>query len=184
MARTSIERSLKLLRGLGYTAQVVEHWIPVPAKTTVDAVVANGVATVLDGFRDRSPRVQQAVRNLARPLAREIRARLEENGRLLYVLLKRRDLYNVIDIVAIHPQSTGVLGVQATSGGSGGHVAHRISKSQDTPTLITWLQGGNQFEVHGWRQRSRAGRKYWDCDRREAVLEASNLSFRSVGNMF
>lgn len=61
----------------------------------------------------------------------------------------RRDLFGFIDIVAIHPQKRGVLGVQTTTGSN---LAARITKAQALPAYKLWLDAGNALEFHGWRK--------------------------------
>jgi len=63
-----------------------------------------------------------------------------------------KDLFGFIDLVAIHRNRTGVLGIQATTVD---HISHRRRKVLDDPDLrellTVWLQAGNRFEIHGWR---------------------------------
>jgi len=61
----------------------------------------------------------------------------------------RRDLFGFIDIVAIHPDKKGVLGVQTTSGSN---LAARITKAEALPAYALWLNCGNAVEFHGWRK--------------------------------
>jgi hypothetical protein len=56
-----------------------------------------------------------------------------------------RDLFNIIDIVAITP--SGILGIQATSGTN--H-SSRVNKAFAEPRLIAWLQVGGRFAVWSW----------------------------------
>lgn len=62
----------------------------------------------------------------------------------------RKDLFGVIDIVAIRRGETGVLGIQATSMAN---VSARVAKAKTKGELRTWLACGNRFEVWGWRGR-------------------------------
>lgn len=62
---------------------------------------------------------------------------------------KRIDLFGG-DILAIHPAQKKTLLVQATSGTN--HVS-RVKKSKENPEVSQWIAGGNEFEVHSWKQR-------------------------------
>jgi len=74
----------------------------------------------------------------------------------------KRDLFNVIDIIAAHPQR-GILGVQTTSGA---HAADRKAKALDEPKLLPWLRSGGNFEVWSWeKQGARGKRKLWTLRR-------------------
>ena len=87
------QRSLKLLRGLGYTPWIVEHY---------------------NAYDKR-----------------------------------RHDLYNFIDIVALHPKKQGILAVQTTTGSG---LSSRIKKAEDLDNYHLWLACGNDVEFHGWRE--------------------------------
>lgn len=60
----------------------------------------------------------------------------------------RRDLFGVVDIVALRAGET--LGVQATSASN---VAARVRKLADAPTLPALRAAGWRLVVHGWRKR-------------------------------
>jgi len=77
----------------------------------------------------------------------------------------KRDLFGAFDVVAIRPDSQGVLGVQATTGAN--HASRR-AKLLANPAVLTWLQAGNTCEVWSWAQYK--GR--WEV-RREALTLAS-----------
>jgi hypothetical protein len=84
----------------------------------------------------------------------------------------KRDLFGVIDIIAVCPpghyedgegplySSTGVIiGIQATSGSN--HSA-RISKAKAEPRLAAWIGAGARFEIWSWaKQGGRGKRKTW-----------------------
>lgn len=59
---------------------------------------------------------------------------------------RRRDLFGVIDVVAVRPGSTGVLGIQASSRSN---LSGRKAKAQ-CDEIRTWLEAGNQFELWMW----------------------------------
>lgn len=61
---------------------------------------------------------------------------------------RRVDLFGFIDIVAIRPGSTGVLGVQATSGSN---VASRVRKIKINGISDLWMGCQNELWVVGWR---------------------------------
>lgn len=72
---------------------------------------------------------------------------------------KRKDLFRFIDIVAIHPEEQGALGVQATTASN---LAAREKKARALPGYWLWLQAGNTVEFIGWAKRGPRGkRKLW-----------------------
>lgn len=62
----------------------------------------------------------------------------------------RQDLFGIIDVLAMHKDRRGVLGIQATSASN---LAARVNKAMENPYLPVWLQSGNHFVVHGWEKR-------------------------------
>lgn len=78
----------------------------------------------------------------------------------------RKDAYGWGDILACHPERSGALLVQTTTGA---HVAERIAKARGNPALIKWLTAGNSLIAHGWRKLK--GR--WEVSQR--TLEMSDL---------
>ena len=79
---------------------------------------------------------------------------------------KRRDLFGVIDILAINEQGV-TLGVQATSDTNR---SHRRDKALHEPRLRIWLCGEQRtFEIHTWgKHGARGARKLWELHR-EAI---------------
>ena len=70
-----------------------------------------------------------------------------------------KDLFGVLDIVAIKPGELGVLGLQVTSSA---HVADRVKKVTDEPRATLWCACGNWIWVVGWGLKGSAGRrKMW-----------------------
>lgn len=68
-----------------------------------------------------------------------------------------RDLFGVIDIVAITPG--GILGIQATGGR---HNAARRDKILAEPRALAWLRAGAALAVWNWeKQGPRGKRKVW-----------------------
>lgn len=59
----------------------------------------------------------------------------------------RKDLFGFIDIVSIHPDSKGCIGVQATSRGN---MSARRNKILDIDDAKTWLNAGNRIVIIGW----------------------------------
>lgn len=89
----------------------------------------------------------------------------------------KRDLFGVIDIVAICP--TGILGIQATTGDN--HAA-RVAKIADEPRVAQWLTAGGQLEVWSWAKRgARGARKLWTL-RVEAITRSQTSTARLVAN--
>jgi hypothetical protein len=79
----------------------------------------------------------------------------------------RQDLFGIFDLLAIHPDITGVVGIQVTSGSN---MAARRSKIAGSEMAPVWLLGGNTIELHGWRKVGERGkRKVWDV-RVEGVI--------------
>jgi len=92
----------------------------------------------------------------------------------------RQDLYGFIDLVAIKEGTTGVLGIQTTTGSN---LLKRIKKSQQRPELIVWLKAGNRFILHGWRKGGARGkRKTWRVKEIEMVLDGSKPAVINLGN--
>lgn len=80
----------------------------------------------------------------------------------------RQDLFGGIDVVAIHPDHDGVLGVQATVTGS---LSNRRKKLEKLPALKLWLQCGNRLELWGWSKKGKRGkRKMWQLTVKEMTV--------------
>jgi len=62
---------------------------------------------------------------------------------------RKRDLFGIGDVLAVHPVDRVVLIVQTTTKG---HVADRLARCVARPELATWLRSGAMFECHGWYQ--------------------------------
>jgi len=62
---------------------------------------------------------------------------------------RKRDLYGFIDIVALHLDKPGVLGVQTTTAPN---LAARIAKAERLPYYWLWLACSNDVEFHGWKK--------------------------------
>ena len=79
----------------------------------------------------------------------------------------RRDLFQAFDVVGLHPDVRGVLGVQVTVLRC---LSARVRKLRSLATVAAWLASGNRVELHGWCKR--AGR--WHVKR--VVLTDTDLA--------
>lgn len=74
------------------------------------------------------------------------------------------DLFGVIDIVAVDisaPLGQRTIGIQATSGGTGGsHSPHRAKILASADAKI-WIEGGNRLELWSWAKQGRGKVKRW-----------------------
>ncbi|HEV3144838.1 MAG TPA: hypothetical protein VGZ47_13190 [Gemmataceae bacterium] len=75
----------------------------------------------------------------------------------------RKDLFGILDIVAIGRGENGVLWIQATTAPN---LSARRRKAQAAPALRTWLAAGNRFELWAWSQRN----DRWEVKREAIVL--------------
>lgn len=74
-----------------------------------------------------------------------------------------QDFLGFADILAVHPDLTGVLAVQTTSSSN---QSARLKKIMALDTVRVWLTAGNAIEVHGWVKKGKAGsRKLWQVNR-------------------
>jgi hypothetical protein len=64
----------------------------------------------------------------------------------------RRDLFGAFDLLALDPDSTGVLAVQTTSLSN---VPGRVAKLRSLSSVASWLKAGNAVQVHGWAKQGR-----------------------------
>jgi hypothetical protein len=62
---------------------------------------------------------------------------------------RKRDLFGVADLVAIHPRDKLVMLIQATTAA---HVPDRLRRIQARPELPALLRAGLGIEVWGWHQ--------------------------------
>jgi hypothetical protein len=63
---------------------------------------------------------------------------------------RRRDLFGLADVIAVHRREPGVLLVQATTAA---HAPDRLARARGRPELPAWLRAGGAFEVWGWAKR-------------------------------
>ena len=76
----------------------------------------------------------------------------------------RQDLFGIIDVIGIHPEKFGVLGVQTTSKAN---AMARLKKAQKNKHLLVWYKSGNNFEIHGWGKDKKTGK--WSTEIIEVV---------------
>jgi len=87
---------------------------------------------------------------------------------------RRKDLFGVIDIVAISDHAC--LGVQTTSASN---LAARRAKAEEEPRLTRWLKAGCRFELHGWGLKGARGkRKTYQLTRQVACLTVHGIVWR------
>jgi hypothetical protein len=70
----------------------------------------------------------------------------------------------VFDLIAVHPEKVGVLGIQVTSAD---HVRDRRRKIAASTQARTWLEAKNRIVVVGWNKVD--GR--WLADSKKLTLE-------------
>ncbi len=72
---------------------------------------------------------------------------------------RRQDLFNFIDLVAMHPDNNGILAIQTTTGA---HHGERRAKILELAAARLWLQTGNRIWVLSWTVKGAKGkRKLW-----------------------
>lgn len=76
----------------------------------------------------------------------------------------RQDLFGWIDIVAVDPKTSGILGVQTTTTA---HQAERLQKAKGNGALVAWLLAGGRLSIHGWRKSSNR----WVVTERPVTIE-------------
>ncbi len=80
----------------------------------------------------------------------------------------RQDLFGIMDLIAIHPEKFGVLGVQTTSKAN---ATARLKKAQKNKSLFIWYKAGNNFEIHGWGKDKKTGK--WSTE----IIEVVNKKY-------
>lgn len=84
----------------------------------------------------------------------------------------RQDLYNAIDIIAVHQHKSGVLGVQVTSSTN---IQSRLEKASSEP-MRAWLMAGNQYVLHIWyKGKKQRGDKRVIWKLRERVITLDDI---------
>lgn len=72
----------------------------------------------------------------------------------------KHDLFGFLDIVALHPNKRGILGVQTTTASN---LSSRVKKAEGLKAFSLWIAAGNDCEFHGWvKQNNR-----WVCKKQE-----------------
>ena len=61
----------------------------------------------------------------------------------------KKDLYGFLDIVALHKEKSGLLGIQTTTASN---LAARITKAEGLEAFRWWIAAGNSVEFHGWHK--------------------------------
>lgn len=62
---------------------------------------------------------------------------------------RKFDLYGFLDIVALHPQHKGLLGIQTTTSA---HLQDRIKKADALAPYHLWIAAGNRVLFQGWKK--------------------------------
>jgi hypothetical protein len=77
----------------------------------------------------------------------------------------KRDLFGIIDVVAVDlsaPPGQRTIGIQTTSGGTGGSVAPHRAKILAEPRARAWVEAGNRLELWSFaKQGARGKAKRW-----------------------
>jgi carbonic anhydrase len=63
---------------------------------------------------------------------------------------RKRDLFHLADVLAVHPARREFLLVQVTTAG---HLSHRLAKVRAVPELPGLLAAGCKVQLHGWKRR-------------------------------
>ncbi len=96
---------------------------------------------------------------------------VEQNVRIPGGRMFKRDLFGVIDIVAI--TRNGILGIQATSDNTGGNSYRRVEKILAEPRAKEWC-GFAMLVVWSWaKQGARGKRKAWTL--REQIVSVEDF---------
>jgi len=63
---------------------------------------------------------------------------------------RRRDLFRLADVLAVHPVRREIVLVQTTTAD---HLAHRLAKVKALPELAGLLAAGCKISLHGWKRQ-------------------------------
>lgn len=97
---------------------------------------------------------------------------------------RRKDLFNLFDLVAIRSDISGVTGIQACGEDVASHIAKVLEGFTDgkgtlipaNPHIRLWLQAGNRAFIWAWRKRGAAGkRKLWELREIQFLLKDGDL---------
>lgn len=80
---------------------------------------------------------------------------------------KREDLFNLMDLVGIRQDRSGVLGIQACGEDASSHTKKILEGClgrdgqiiRPNPYLPTWLKAGNSFFIWSWCLRGKQGKR-------------------------
>lgn len=95
---------------------------------------------------------------------------------------RRKDLFNLFDLVGIRSDVSGVTGIQACGEDVSDHVKKVINGFTDpagrsippNPYIRIWLQAGNRAFIWAWRKRGERGkRKEWQLREVEFIIDTS-----------
>ena len=95
----------------------------------------------------------------------------------------RQDLFGFIDLIGIHPDRVGVLGVQTTATSFFDGHKEKLNEKKILPKVRTWLKGNNRVWLFGWAKywKGQTERKIWAPLVEEVVLKKNGkLKYRKV----
>jgi len=67
--------------------------------------------------------------------------------RIIPGMFIKKDLFGLIDVMAVKADEPGVLGIQVTTRSN---VSSHFHKALDLPALKVWLAAGNRLVIHAW----------------------------------
>lgn len=108
------------------------------------------------------------------------------------------DLFNLMDLVAIRSDHSGVLGIQVCGEDIAPHL-HKILEGYSKKKIVkgemvevivppneyikTWLEAGNPFFIHGWRLRKNEGKKAsYQLREIEFIIENGAVVHREIAH--
>lgn len=71
---------------------------------------------------------------------------------------KKRDLFNLFDLLAIDTRQDTIIGVQVTSRD---HISHRRNKILASHQAFVWMKAGGYIHIHGWDKKGTS--RKWEC---------------------
>lgn len=93
----------------------------------------------------------------------------------------RKDLFGIIDIVAITDEHT--IGVQACAGS--GLAAHRDKMLEHPEAVMRWVRcPSRKLELWAWRKLARKGNRIWFARREEVLVENGVIQFRVIDSHY
>ena len=82
----------------------------------------------------------------------------------------RQDAFGILDIIAVHREHPGVLGIQCTSASN---MSSRVKKILAAPVTPTWIAAGNRLEVWGWSKKGARGKRKTWCLTVHPILDSA-----------